>query len=211
MRLGQEPKGLVGAGWSVSEPERFPHWDAERAAAGDTLPMIQAEFDVLSDVPIVPLADLEQASSDGFSWTPQSSGIEIPSGLAAQLERLLSTGLAVPQADHSPGAPTFVEGSLQRAVVNRYERSRPARLQCIEHYTPVCWVCTFSFSRTYGPDFAGFIHVHHVVPLAQRGEEYQLDPILDLRPVCPNCHAALHYGDLSIEELRARLGRTDSA
>ena len=38
----------------------------------------------------------------------------------------------------------------------------------------------------------GFIHVHHLKPLAQIGEQYELDPINDLRPVCPNCHAMLH-------------------
>jgi 5-methylcytosine-specific restriction protein A len=51
----------------------------------------------------------------------------------------------------------------------------------------------------------GFIHVHHLKPLAQIGEQYELDPINDLRPVCPNCHAMLHRASpaLSIDALRA--------
>ena len=36
------------------------------------------------------------------------------------------------------------------------------------------------------------------------GEEYEIDPIKDLRPVCPNCHAMLHRnGNISIEELKS--------
>jgi 5-methylcytosine-specific restriction protein A len=41
--------------------------------------------------------------------------------------------------------------------------------------------------------------------LAQVGGEYQVDPIADLRPVCPNCHAMLHSRrptPLSIAELK---------
>lgn len=34
--------------------------------------------------------------------------------------------------------------------------------------------------------------MHHVVDLASIDEEYEVDPIEDLRPVCPNCHAMLH-------------------
>ena len=41
-------------------------------------------------------------------------------------------------------------------------------------------------------------------PTAHTDGEYELDPVADLRPVCPNCHAMLHRGEsvLSIEELR---------
>jgi predicted HNH restriction endonuclease len=51
--------------------------------------------------------------------------------------------------------------------------------------------------------------VHHLVPLSEIGEEYIVDPIKDLRPVCPNCHAALHLGGTcrTIEELQALVER----
>lgn len=47
----------------------------------------------------------------------------------------------------------------------------------------------------------------YLKPLALTDGEYELDPIADLRPVCPNSHAMLHRGEgvLSIEKLRARL------
>lgn len=56
----------------------------------------------------------------------------------------------------------------------------------------------------YGPEFAGFIHVHHLRPLSGIGGGYVVDPVEDLRPVCPNCHAVIHHGGRlrSIEEVR---------
>lgn len=62
----------------------------------------------------------------------------------------------------------------------------------------------FRSSEIYGPEFGGVIHVHHV-PLAAIGEEYVVDPIRDLCPVCPDCHMALHSPSApTIESLRAR-------
>jgi 5-methylcytosine-specific restriction enzyme A len=42
-------------------------------------------------------------------------------------------------------------------------------------------------------------------PLGEVGEAYRLDPIEDLRPVCPNCDAMLHQQKpaLKIEKLKA--------
>jgi len=38
----------------------------------------------------------------------------------------------------------------------------------------------------------GFIHVHHINPIAEIGHEYNINSIKDLIPVCPNCHAMIH-------------------
>jgi len=86
------------------------------------------------------------------------------------------------------------EGASEIVSVNAYERNTVARDKCIQHYGTICCVCTFDFERVYGEIGIGFIHVHHVVPLHQIGKSYALDPIKDLRPVCPNCHAMLHRG-----------------
>jgi 5-methylcytosine-specific restriction protein A len=68
-------------------------------------------------------------------------------------------------------------------------------------------VCGLDFGERYGALGEGFIHVHHLTELASIGREYEVDPVRDLRPVCPNCHAMLHRTDpaLSPEELRAIL------
>jgi len=67
-----------------------------------------------------------------------------------------------------------------------------------------CSVCQFRFDATFGDLGKGYIHVHHLTPIATIGTEYHLDPERDLRPVCPNCHAMLHRHNppLSIEELQ---------
>lgn len=104
-------------------------------------------------------------------------------------------------------APTLTEGAITTVVVNRYERDRKAREQCIEHHGVSCLACGFDFEATYGEHGAGFIHVHHLVPLSEIGSAHEVDPVSDLVPLCPNCHAMVHYGPrmLSIEALRALL------
>ena len=49
-----------------------------------------------------------------------------------------------------------------------------------------------SFENTYGPEFKDIIEVHHIVPISEIGEKYVVDPVRDLIPICPNCHAAIH-------------------
>jgi 5-methylcytosine-specific restriction protein A len=55
--------------------------------------------------------------------------------------------------------------------------------------------------------------VHHLVPLASIGREYHIDPVADLRPVCPNCHAMLNRQDppFTIEELQKHMSRLSDA
>lgn len=98
----------------------------------------------------------------------------------------------------------FIEGSRKQIVTNRYERSKEARQKCIEYYGAKCFVCGFDFGETYGPVGAGFIHVHHLVEVSSIGEEYKIDPINDMRPLCPNCHAMIHSRKqpFKIEELK---------
>ncbi|HEY6320259.1 MAG TPA: HNH endonuclease [Thermoanaerobaculia bacterium] len=101
----------------------------------------------------------------------------------------------------------YREGAVQQVLVNAYERNRSARQVCIEHLGLACAVCELRFEDRYGSLGAGFIHVHHIVPISELGPGYMLNPIEDLRPVCPNCHAMLHRQrpPLSIEALRAAL------
>lgn len=89
-------------------------------------------------------------------------------------------------------------------TVNRYERDAKARNECIQHYGAKCVVYRFDFVSKYGALGAAFIHVHHLVPLAGIGMEYSVNPIEDLVPVCPNCHAMLNKRKppFSVEELR---------
>ncbi len=92
----------------------------------------------------------------------------------------------------SVSASTHREGGVQRVLVTRYERKPRARIECIEHYGVKCILCGFDFAGVYGEAMAAFIHVHHLKDLSAVGPDYEVDPIRDLRPVCPNCHAVLH-------------------
>jgi len=101
-------------------------------------------------------------------------------------------------------AGSYSEGALSLHVTTRYERDPAARRACIEAHGTSCIVCGFSFEETFGDHGKGFIHVHHLKPLAQAGSVNRTDPIDDLVPVCPNCHYMLHRGErlLSPKELR---------
>ena len=89
----------------------------------------------------------------------------------------------------------FIEGAKRRVWGDKYERNRKARLECIEYYGCRCFVCGFSFEEAYGPEGRGFIHVHHLIPINKHKKLHRVDPINDLRPVCPNCHSMIHLKD----------------
>ena len=98
------------------------------------------------------------------------------------------------------------EGDIKYFDAAKYERNPKARKACLAAHGTACMVCGLDFGKEYGPEFAGKIEVHHIVPLSQIGKEYVVDPVKDLVPVCPNCHTALHSkkgGVYTVEELRA--------
>jgi 5-methylcytosine-specific restriction enzyme A len=84
------------------------------------------------------------------------------------------------------------EGAVRQVMVNLFERDPNARKACLAHYGYKCRCCDASLVEFYGDIAREFIHVHHLVPLSDIKTEYSIDPIKDLVPVCPNCHAMLH-------------------
>lgn len=168
---------------------------------------------------IVAMCDEEGISRSG----DQHSLTGLPAGKTGRRTNwdLLSKYISVPRAQHLhecqliiqgayawPGELTddsvYREGAKRQVVVNAYERDPKVRQECIDHYGPTCVVCGFNFAAVYGADAAGFIHVHHLIPLSDVGAEYIINPVNDLRPVCPNCHAIIHLGTRTrtIDELR---------
>jgi len=101
----------------------------------------------------------------------------------------------------------LVEGATYQVTVNAYERNSKARRICIAYYGAKCFVCGFDFERRYGQIGRGIIHVHHERALSTIGEAYKVDPITDLKPVCPNCHAVIHkrIPAFTVEEVQAML------
>jgi 5-methylcytosine-specific restriction protein A len=104
------------------------------------------------------------------------------------------------------------EGTAHIITVNAYERSAVAREKCILHYGCKCSVCDINMADVYGELAQGHIHVHHLRQLSKINKEYQVDPLQDLRPVCPNCHAIIHLSNppKSIEEVKALIAKQKS-
>lgn len=105
--------------------------------------------------------------------------------------------------DEVENAQDYLEGATKKVAVNAYERNRKARMACIAHYGWECKGCGIDFVERYGSIGKEFIHVHHLKLLSEIGKQYKVDPIKDLIPVCPNCHAMIHRRTptLSIKEL----------
>lgn len=103
----------------------------------------------------------------------------------------------------------YIEGASKTISVNSYERNIGARKKCLEHYGYKCTACSFDFKKYYGDIGIEYIHVHHKNPLSEIKKEYELDPITDLVPVCPNCHAMIHRSSemLTIEQLKERISK----
>lgn len=93
------------------------------------------------------------------------------------------------------------ECGVKQVTSNRYERNPDARKRCIEKYGIRCHVCDMNFQEVYGEIGKGFIHVHHIIPLSSRKKQHSVEGA-NLIPVCPNCHAMLHRGNITLEELR---------
>ena len=214
LRQGSDRAGIMGSGWATSEVFEDAHFDENRP--DDTALYIGARFDTLLDpdtTEILRRVDLRSGRLARVNWNTQASGISIPPEAAPELEARWAAHLSqlghepLSLPDEVPAPEAYFEGATRMVSVSIYERSPRAREKCIEHYGVRCSVCDFDFEASYGERGRGFIHVHHLIPLAGIGHKYRLDPIAHLRPICPNCHAMIHRGSkpLTIEALRKHL------
>lgn len=138
---------------------------------------------------------------------PTPRGIWQLSDLGIEKAKPLSTGYLSHIAYPDEIPESVIEGAKRKVAINAYERSTAARQTCIDHYGYRCFACGFNFETKYGERGKNFIHVHHIMPLAKIGTSYVVDPIKDLRPICPNCHAIIHRTDppCSIDTLKDML------
>jgi 5-methylcytosine-specific restriction protein A len=97
----------------------------------------------------------------------------------------------------------FREGSKITIEINKYERNIKAKQKCLKHFGRVCAVCNFKDNEIFGTEIS-IIEVHHKTPISNYSEEYEINAIEDLIPLCPNCHRAVHskIPAYSIDELR---------
>jgi 5-methylcytosine-specific restriction protein A len=88
VRVGVPPKGIFGAGYTLTEPVPTPHWRPERRAAGAVQQRLWLRLDFLQPLPPVTYDDLALPPFGRFRWGVRSSGVRIPSTLADALEDL---------------------------------------------------------------------------------------------------------------------------
>ena len=197
IKLGTEkPTGIMASGYSLSETFEAEHYsDPQRTALYTEL-----RYDILLHPKKERLLEREYLNQiiPEVKWSPQASGMTIHPEQAEKLEEiwkdhLLSSGLfPVTPAEEVTTPEKYWEGATRRISVDAYERELRARKACLVHHGYTCSVCGFDFEKIFGDIGKRFIHVHHIRPLGEIGEAYQVDPVEDLIPVCPNCHSIIH-------------------
>lgn len=212
-KIGSEPKGIMGAGYIVHGPFLSKHWNGSNLDVKRVLIDFEVLFNPSQD-PILTLNLLKTGTMANQHWTPESSGISIRPEAVAELEAVWFDFLTTQNVRFNPYAATdkkeqetFIEGNVERVWQTRYERNPFVRAACLDYHGYKCSVCTFDFENYYGSIGKEFIHVHHLTEISSRKGSHSVDPVRDLRPVCPNCHAMLHKRNpaLTIEELRSMI------
>lgn len=210
IKLGEGKRGIHASGYISSERFRDKHWSPENNSEVD---YVMIDFDFLINperdeiLPIDFLKGLESGQVKQH-WSSQSSGIEIRKEVVPALEEAW-LNLLPEQGQRPIGSSNdkFMEGRYTELISKRYERNPHARNACLAYHGHKCSVCDFDFRGFYGEIGQNFIHVHHLTQISTTAKPYVVDPIKDLRPVCPNCHAMLHKRTIpfTIEELKSKI------
>jgi len=152
----------------------------------------------------------------GFSKGPMtidSANPEVIDRLALTwTSRMLGSVLALMPLEAVDQPPAGeAEGGGFQATITRYERSTLNRQACMDFHGMVCKVCGFDFEKVYGSIGEGYIEVHHVESLASLAPGTILNPVIDLVPLCSNCHSMAHKRrpvPYTVDELKAIIATT---
>lgn len=139
----------------------------------------------------------------GFPWQLRQEVVDALDNMDAR-----ALALDRVQADEFAAQAPLTEGGRTTTSGEHGRRAAGAREACLAAYDPpLCQVCGIDFARAYGPAFADCLHVHHLNPMRLATEAREVNPAVDLVPVCPNCHAVIHAGGgvRTIDEVRALL------
>lgn len=93
LRQGEEPRGIVGAGWAESASYEGVHWRKEKARIGTTTMYVTVRWDTLLNPDtesILPREWLNDAVLSRVNWNTQISGITIWPEVADVLEDMWS-------------------------------------------------------------------------------------------------------------------------
>ena len=147
---------------------------------------------------------LDELKKQGLNAAPQGPS-RLNYELVIYIEQVLNENMIIDDKEEA-----YFEGNQIKVLSTKYERNPKARELCLEYRGYSCVICNFNFEHVYGEIGKKFIHVHHIKPLYTINETYQVDPIKDLVPVCPNCHSMLHKKSnknefFTIEELKYKI------
>ena len=133
IKIGTEPKGIVGAGFATTTSFTDRHWSGENKEAF----YIDIDFEVLLNPDKEPILTLEILKTDKLStqnWTPQASGISVRPELVDELEAVWFDFLTTQNIRHNPFVPTdnetqktYTEGTPNQArnLTHNYQSFLP--------------------------------------------------------------------------------------
>jgi len=105
VRVGVAPKGIFGAGHTLTAPVPTVHWRPEKAAQGAMQQRLTLRLESLHPLPLITYDDLAVSPFARFRWGVRSSGVHIPSTLADKLEDLWETRVASAAKGGPAGSP----------------------------------------------------------------------------------------------------------
>jgi 5-methylcytosine-specific restriction protein A len=212
LRQGEEPRGIMAAGWATSEPYRGPHWDEGRQERGEEALYVDLRFERILNPDldeILILDKLQDGPLASVHWSTQRSGIQIKQGID-DLERLWSELLGLyGSIQVSVEDAEALEGELWMTLRRHRARERWLRDEKIAQAKAAhdgrlpCEVCGFDFFEVYGEIGRDYAQIHHLRPLGDRTKP-SLTKLDELAVVCANCHIMAHRGGRvrPLEELR---------
>jgi hypothetical protein len=89
-KQGEKSKGIIGAGFTLSEPKEEPHFNPNLAKKGKVVKRVNINWYLLNSEPVISLDQLKILPFSKMSWVFQSSGVEIKSDIADALMAELS-------------------------------------------------------------------------------------------------------------------------
>ena len=195
---GRHGRGLLGHGIVAAAPQPGAALPARLGLlAGIVFDLLLPHGDALP-------AEMLPTSVPELNWNAvRSTGTAVPARGEAALRAAWASYLCsrpVPAEWLGAADPTvplpgsMPQEALRQIAVNRFECDPDGVQRCVAFHGTSCAACGLSMEHMYGPAGAAFVQVHHVVPPSALGPGYTLDPVSDLVPMCPNCHAMAHRG-----------------
>jgi len=214
IRLGEEPKGVFGAGTVTQGAHQALHWQADKQKAGEKAWYVYSDYDVLLDPErdrLLPRSVLDKPPFAGVHWSTQASGIDIPDRIAAELDKALAqlrgtqTGNPLHDLDQCKNTYISLPGTEREAVVRSRMGQGRFRAALI-HYWNGCAVT--------GCKVIHILRASHIKPWRVSSNDERLDLYNGLLLI-PNVDGAFDGGLISFADdgkimISRRLSRTEA-